>query len=588
MLVTGLTMALAFAGPARGQDEPVLPEPALPTASVPETPEVEATPIDPVPPSVPELPTPSVPEPPVMPDVSDAPATISVTEDDAGNVDVSVHVLTPVETTTTSEDTGDPALVSAQPTGSITPTQDTHEAAQQDETTAPPPAGTNVNVSVRVLSPGNDEPVGQVNSSGTEGDVADQQDKSPTGGSTPLDTTAEAEKPAESAEQYHGMNSQSSATGNSESDAWSWTWYLGMDCDGNVLSESVESGLPSSLEWTWTWDWEWACSSPRGPPPVEVVTAEAPSANGPGATAPSAEGDHQSPAEAEQPDAEPWQLIWTFTFCGQTVSAPLTIAHSTPLEWTWAWTWTWTCETEAAEAPPHDGPLPPPPSPLPAGSAAGNPGTTNRIQSPGEAVIASEGSVGVAISLSLPEISVLVTPFFTSHTTPFGHVTVDASLVHLTPDELATIVSALPLPPSRSPTVRPARPRMQVRVLVTPSGTATPSSAPARSHESPPGVRWSAPTGDTTGTAERPAKSAPERRGGGESRRNPAPPPLLPPASGTAPAGVSGGAGSGGATGTAALTGFLIVFAPGVGRRIRAARGLRPRARYGTAIDRPG
>ena len=89
-----------------------------------------------------------------MPDVSDAPATISVTEDDAGNLDVSVHVLTPVETTTTSEDTGDPALVSAQPTGSITPTQDTHEAAQQDETTAPPPAGTNVNDNVTLPGTG--------------------------------------------------------------------------------------------------------------------------------------------------------------------------------------------------------------------------------------------------------------------------------------------------------------------------------------------------------------------------------------------------------------------------------------------------
>lgn len=52
----------------------------------------------------------------------------------------------------------------------------------------------------------------------------------------------------------------------------------------------------------------------------------------------------------------------------------------------------------------------------------------------------------------------------------------------------------------------------------------------------------------------------------------------------------SGGAASGGgaAAGVAALTGFYVLAAPGLGRRLKDVRELSPRARSEAPLDRPG
>ena len=152
----------------------------------------------------------------------------------------------------------DPATQTA-PSGDITPTTtdtaaDTPPAATQAKpsttsTAAPPPAtpppvSANINVSVRIDSPGDNGSVTQVNVSG--------------GSVTPLSTAAAAEKtpvaPTTSSQPQSSAAPPAPPVASGSSDSWYWTW----DCLGappiSAISPtgSATGSFPSS--WTWIWN----------------------------------------------------------------------------------------------------------------------------------------------------------------------------------------------------------------------------------------------------------------------------------------------------------------------------------------------
>jgi hypothetical protein len=150
-------------------------------------------------------------------------------------------------------------------------------------------------------------------------------------------------------------------------------------------------------------------------------------------------------------------------------------------------------------------------------------------------------------------------------------------------------------------------PSIEIAIDFEPSGALVPRPEPAPSRPRP-GAHRGAPTAApaqpdafvlSAGTSQAPSSAAsaeaPARAprpgasasAGGGSRT---PLPLdLPPLQATSSAGVGGGGASSLLLfGVAALTGFLVLAAPGLGRRLRLARYPRPRSRNGSSIDRPG
>jgi len=87
----------------------------------------------------------------------------------------------------------------------------------------------NTNMSVRVLSPGDNGPVTQ-------------------------STT--------STDAVGGSASSGAAPAN---ERWSWTWTFTFCGQTASFSTQIESGTP--LNWTWDWAWDWACNAAVGAPP---------------------------------------------------------------------------------------------------------------------------------------------------------------------------------------------------------------------------------------------------------------------------------------------------------------------------------
>lgn len=89
----------------------------------------------------------------------------------------------------------------------------------------------NTNVSVRVLSPGDNGPVTQSTTAagGVAGDVG-AAEAAPTSG------------------------------------PWSWSWTFTFCGTTTSLSTQIESQTP--LEWTWGWEWNWTCDAAVGAPPA--------------------------------------------------------------------------------------------------------------------------------------------------------------------------------------------------------------------------------------------------------------------------------------------------------------------------------
>ena len=311
----------------------------------------------------------------VVPDTPPAaPEVTTSTQSDGGNVNVSVRVNSPGEEAPVVQEGPDPAVVSppAQPditpvAGILAPEPDGSGSTGSPAGSPATPTGdsTNTNVSVRVSSPGDNDPVTQTTASGDTQDEPAGED-----GAAPGDTAASTPDPPSDSSQYQDDNSQYQSTEPSPEDApWNWTWTLTV-CDGNVLSDSDETGSNSSRDWTWNWVWNWTCdeapasnaaptasptdSEDRGsgvpqPGPANVnvsIRVLSPGDDGP------VTQTNTTPTPAPSGSGDPsWMWSWTFTWCGTTTEISTLAGEGTGLDWDWNWLWLWDCG-QTGEAPP--------------------------------------------------------------------------------------------------------------------------------------------------------------------------------------------------------------------------------------------
>ena len=623
MLAAGTILGLGTAGPALASDD-VPPEPpqlVLPAAVSPDvTPEPIAFPTAPA--AVPEPPPPPAPDPPQL---VERPIAVAVTQDDAGNVNASIRVLSPgtdEPIPPTREPSGavsdvsqpdittasDPLPASASGRSDTSPGSDLEASSGAGSTT---PDGRNTNVSVRVLSPGDNGPVSQsTRQTATAGNP--EQGTEP---GSPSDSTAATNTAASDSGQYQHNDSQYQSESQSIYQSWHWVWSFDIDCAGNANSSSAETGSPGSLVWVWDWTWNWTCVNSETADPRAVFDAvdssllggskasssDPSQPDGPRSITSSqpAEPGSAPPAARSEPASEPWTWIWSFTFCGETTSIALQSPSATALDWTWAWTWNWTCDgqdgaptaggvgplpdvdTAPLASPTPDTPTVPdplaapssfvqhaqdplqPPPPLPSMPA---PPAWPALPDPTSAIVPAVGPEdGMPILVAPPapsrvlsvpsSVFVVVRAGGSPDTAPSSTRAAPGSTVAHTSPADAAVGSVAPVP---QPGVR--APRLQQPALATPV-------RPQASKPAEPRVRRASPR-----PAHRPL--APIR------------PPLAPE---VASSGTSGGlVPSAPVSVVAALVGFFMLAAPPLGQRIRVARELRPRSGHRSPIDDPG
>jgi hypothetical protein len=546
---------------------------------------------------------PAVPTPIEVLSQAEPPITVEVTESQAGNIDVSVRVLSPDDDETSTAEGLEPNVVSSPTETDITaepasPPQEGDTAAN-----APRATGSNVNVSIRVLSPGDDGPVDQTSPPGlgndahamTEplvGPLAQEREDAGTEPAEAPSAADAAQEPAESAGQYHEVDSRYHSDSQSNRTTWHWAWYLALDCDGNARSSSTETGAQSSLDWDWEWVWEWSCGGPPRPPPLEQIGAVS---NEDARSEPSGADAALRSTETEREDpsaGEPWLWSWTFAFCGETVSAALPISTQTELRWQWDWTWSWTCETQAAQpAPTPDTPIPS--LPAQGQQTSGDAGDGATEPDPGAAVPTPFGPDGMQI----PAWLILRMPF--ANLAPVLSMQLPSLAGMFESASIAVLVELeIPVPPDLELVPGQTGTEPGTTIVVPPLVTSplyapgSPDSATARGN---PGLEpSSAAKGYATQAAStrprHPGTVKPAKQGSivGPRRRAPQSPLELPQRA----AGISGPSGGfvpgGSVAATAALVAFLLLTAPGLGWRVRVAPELRPRGTYGASIDHPG
>ena len=323
------------------------------------------------------------------------PEITTTTDSDGGNLNVSVRIDSPGEDGPVTQDTSGGSVVSPPAAPDITPAEPVAEPvaglaapdpAQEPTQEQPTQSGaTNTNVSIRVLSPGDNGAVDEDNSA-TVPSSPPANDAASSSGSA---QSADRQLPDSS--QYQDANSQYQSgditDGNHEPDSdtassiepWNWTWNLSV-CDGDVTSTSTENGSKESRDWTWNWTWNWSCGEPV---PGTAASNDAPSSQDRGSGMPQpgpaninvsirvlSPGDNgsvsQTNAAANAPDAAPtpsssaaqkptgaddpaWLWAWTFTSCGTTMDFTTAAGQGTGLDWAWNWLWVWDCDGGAQQ-----------------------------------------------------------------------------------------------------------------------------------------------------------------------------------------------------------------------------------------------
>ena len=511
----------------------------------------------PAPPPMPEIAV-AVPEPPesplpmpAMPDLDLEP--VVVTQVDAENVDVSVRVLSPGEDAPVTQEGAAGVISEALEPDITAPVDPAAPVANEDATRA---GGTNTNVSIRVLSPGDRGDVTQIAGQDAVGKGEEVVEAGPDSALPQPDpapaSTAPPDEGSDSS-QYQPDNSRYQSGSTSDGDSWNWLWVLSLDCSGNASSTSTESGRQKSLVWSWEWVWEWGCP---GTEPTES-SAE------PGARGSPPEETEQPVAEsvtsAPNPEAaggtEPWVWSWTFTFCGETRTISTSGGTGTPLTWTWDWTWTWTSPTAAApdvQPPPAIDMSPPLVTAPQATSDAGN-----SPADPQPNPQAADGATSMVLpTVWFPAIPPVVLPAWTAPSLPSAAIAFPAV-------DVAAEPTMLPAGRTIAPRARPS--------LVQPAEAQAPASnARPRAHHARPVEQTRAQGRRVKGDRQQlPLERRQSRQALGSSS-----------AGGVVPSALL--------FGFAALTGFIVFAAPGLGRRLRAPRKLRPPSPDPSPIEHPG
>jgi hypothetical protein len=592
------------------------PNPAF--ASGGETPDPAPTPVAPVV----AVPEPEIAVPDVTSDVElltsaelDPPQVETSIQTDGVNTNVDVRVLSPGSNGAVTQVDSAPGVVSSGAASDITAPSgepaatdaSTTEAATGQIATDSTEAGlqsANTNVSVRILSPGDNGPVTQVGTDAVEPS------------SPPDGITGETSSSRTDSTQYQDANSQYQFPDTSAAEPWFWSWILTSNCADTATSISTETGDPESLDWHWQWEWTWDCDGSADSSGVSGPNDRS-SPNDPSSpSGTSGAGDVSStsrggagPSTTAQPDGT-WSWTWTFALCGAEMTIARTAASGTPLTWGWYWAWSSTC---------------PPVADQDVDIASGPADTTPRAESrvndalvPSTAAITADAVEPTARATNASTdaldigsiVQVLQSAIVRSGAaaallgwTPVT-VTVDdlpslkASGVGLVPVDATTILVTVDLGDTSSPIA--------------------PQTAPIASQTSPAALPW---PDRTEGQARRPDTSATTRsvsaepefrararapRGTPEAR--PAPrqsstsssshggrDPVVPPLGPQGWLQLAGSASSpGNSSGLvpfgffATVTGFFVLAPPRLRRRVRPAQELGPRDRYPSPIDNPG
>ena len=433
---------------------------------------------------------------------------------------------------------------------------------------------------------------------------------------------------------------------------WSWWFGIDCDGNATTSSTETGSPASLDWTWEWVWEWSCTeegapppgtttgrpvspASGPSGSSESSMVTTSTPSsATGntnlsvrvlsPGdngtvhqTTSSTPAGSVSGPA-ATTPAGEPWDWSWTFTFCDATTTLANQGASGTPLRWAWEWTWNWSCDsalgpppdlsdaaqpdavvglpvagTDVISAPVSTETLSEPSSPEPSRASA-------ELQLPGLAgalrtLITLAGLAGLewprvdvatAVTSAIAAAPHLPGPLGAELSLPLpSQPAVDVSVV------VVTEIPSTTLPGTTSPRQVPSEHISRGPLARVPAPAAsTTTGSPIASGTTGTQTTWTSPAHGEIQAAAKPTATRPTVR--------PAPPDR--PRSLFLPLGELGssrGSGAGTSGGlvpsvpvvaVAALTGLFVLVAPGVGRRIRIARELSPRATYRSSIDHPG
>jgi hypothetical protein len=189
------------------------------------------------------------------------------------NANVSVRVLSPGSDGQVTQTTASPVVATAQPSvetaaNPAIPAGDTSSLGVDTAATGTDDGPANTNVSVRVLSPGDNGGVTQ---------VAGASDLTSSMGETAA-TPASAPAEASTSGQYQASDSQyqpaaptaeptSTDTTSGDVDpswnwVWNWNWNCGAPTDGSWVMTNSEGGT----NWTWNWTWISSCISQQTTP----------------------------------------------------------------------------------------------------------------------------------------------------------------------------------------------------------------------------------------------------------------------------------------------------------------------------------
>jgi hypothetical protein len=625
VLLVASALGLAVPKPAVAATEDESPSPTTGTTDV-VAPGLPESPVDPTSPlDAPATPAEQVDA--IEDAIAEAADQIEASvEAEAGNVNVSVRVLSPGVDGVVSQEPGSVPVISDSDASGITPATETGSSTSSPESTTAAVDG-NTNVNVRVLSPGDNGPVeqtgwsvGVASTDGTKPTSEEAQTVDPKVDSAADDTAASDQLSDGNSARYQSEDSQYQSGDDATTEPWYWSWEFSIDCGGTPASRSTETGDRSSLIWTWDWDWNWACTdgdTARSPPGESAgpdgssstsstsSTSSGPNTNvfvrvlSPGDNGPvrQTNSDLDDAAAAhttdETADSAGGSWIWsmTFTFCDRTTTLSTQGPSDTPLTWSWSWTWNWSCDSAVGAPPVLEGVTPAASespgslSAQPAVISAG-PGTPNEaqatVQSPEPPLPASAASL-------LPSVDVV-----TRMTDLAIEVTVEVEL----PPHLNSQTEPSPTPIELSlPSVDAG---LGVSVVVAPIEPAT-ARLPRRAGSSGPGVATtSIPVPSATRVTSQP--STPSSRSSLQKPKQPisarpAPrnrrTPLrlldeLPSTPGAGSGTLGGRVPSTPIAVVAALLAFFMLAAPNLGRRIRVARELSPRSAYRSSIDHPG
>jgi hypothetical protein len=587
----------------------------------------------PDPAATPVAPVVAVPEPEIaVPDVTsdvefstsaelDLPQVETSIQTDGVNTNVDVRVLSPGSNGAVAQADSVPEVVSAGVAPDITASSgesastgaSASEAARgpiaTDSTDAAGPQGANTNVSVRILSPGDNGPVSQVGGH-TEASPANAVEPP-----LPADSTAiEMPSSRSDSEQYQDGNSQYQFSDSSTTEPWLWSWILTSNCADSVDSISTETGDPESLDWQWRWAWTWGCdraedssgtagpndrSSPNDPSsPTGTSASIGVSSTGRGGAEPSTTTQSKGT----------WSWTWTFVLCGTEMTVARTAASGTPLTWDWSWAWSWTCPSVANQnADIASGPADTTPraertvddASIPSNAAI----TADAVERAADPTTASSEALDIRSMVALLQTSILASGAPSSLGWTPVTLTVDglpslvAFGVGLMPVDRTTILvtvdigdtsspiapEATPIASQTSPTVLPWPDRTEQRAR-RPGPSATTRSGSAEPEFQ---ARARAPRG----TPEARPVSRPGSTSSSQGRREPVGPPFGPQGWLQLAGSASGAGGSSGVVPFgffATVTGFFVLAPPRLRRRARPAQELGPRDRYPSPIDNPG